>query len=61
MKPGRELDTVDDLIEYLIAEGETVALQKLRQTIESSEAFDLDGLIMSLAGKANEDETGQGT
>jgi len=61
MEPGWEINTVDDLIDYLIAEGETAALQKLRQVMEDGEGFDLDDLILSLVGKENEDEARQGT
>jgi len=58
MKPTGQLDTVEDLLEYLIAEGETVALQKLRQAMEKGEEFNLSGLVLSFAGKEKEDETG---
>lgn len=56
MKPTQQIDTLEDLMDNLIAEGETVALQKLRQMIEVGEEFNLNGLYQSLARKENEDE-----
>lgn len=55
MEPGREINTVEDMLDYLIARGESKALQKLRQMMESSEEFDLDDFVISLAKKENED------
>lgn len=52
MEPTQQIDILEDLLEYLIAEGETVALQRLRQLTEGGTS----GLILSLAGKENEDE-----
>lgn len=42
MKPAREFE---DLEMYLIANAETVALQKLRQVIEKGGEFDFDDLV----------------
>jgi len=61
MEPGWEINTVEDLIDYLIAEGETAALQKLRQAMEDGKGFDLDSFVISLAEEEDGDETGQGT
>lgn len=59
MEPGRKFDTLEDLLDHLIVEGETVALQEARRMMEENRGFDLDSLIISLAEKENKDETEQ--
>lgn len=52
MKPDKQLDTLEDLLEYLMARDKTVVMQKLQR----GEGFDLDDLILSLARKENDEK-----